>query len=119
MVTKLIKMSLDNLANLIVLGRSILIDPFPVIFLIFYLFYLGGLIIIECIEPITSRPMGQVVLDYMTDSVLAHNPHLIGGPSMSPDSLHVVTIDRRNNSVTIIAQETSENGELVQYDATL
>ncbi|GAB6019625.1 hypothetical protein CHUAL_001187 [Chamberlinius hualienensis] len=72
----------------------------------------GGLVVVECIEPITNRPTGQLVLDYMTDSVLVHKPNLYGTPHVSPDSLHIVTIDRRNHSVTIVAQETSQNAGL-------
>lgn len=77
---------------------------------------LGGYVILECQEPVTDRPTGQIVLDYLTDTVLAHKTALFGRPHVSPDSRHVVTLDRNNNSVIIIAQHITENGLKFLFD---
>ena len=61
--------------------------------------------ILQCEEPITGRPTGQLLLDYLTDSVLAHKPELLGKPTVSPDSRHVVTLDRRQNGVVLIVEQ--------------
>lgn len=77
---------------------------------------LGGFAILECREPITDRPTGQVVLDYLTDTVIAHKTALFGQPHVSPDSRHVVTLERGNNSVVIVAQQITENGLRFLFD---
>ncbi|XP_055933578.1 follistatin-related protein 5-like isoform X2 [Argiope bruennichi] len=77
---------------------------------------LGGFAILECREPITDRPTGQVVLDYLTDTVLSHKTALFGQPHVSPDSRHVVTLERTNNSVIIVAQQITENGLRFLFD---
>ncbi|XP_054711167.1 follistatin-related protein 5-like [Uloborus diversus] len=77
---------------------------------------LGGYAILECREPITDRPTGQVVLDYLTDTVIAHKSALYGRPHVSPDSRHVVTLERGDNSVVIVAQQITENGLRFLFD---
>ncbi|KAG5307848.1 FSTL5 protein, partial [Pseudoatta argentina] len=57
---------------------------------------LYGFVILQCEEPITGRPTGQVLLDYLTDSVLAHKPSILGKPAISPDSRYLVTLDKQN-----------------------
>lgn len=77
---------------------------------------LYGFVIIECEEPITNRPMGQLLLDYLTDTVLAHKPNLVGRPTVSPDSRHVVTLDKHETGVTLVVQEISPNGLKFAFD---
>ncbi|XP_022249365.1 follistatin-related protein 5-like [Limulus polyphemus] len=76
----------------------------------------GGYIILECIEPITHRPTGQLVLDYLTDIVVSHKINLFGKPHISPDSRFVVTLERTNTSVIIFAQEVTEQGLQFLFD---
>lgn len=71
----------------------------------------GGFVILECLEPITQRPMGQILLDYLTDTVLSHKTNLFGRPHVSPDSKHVITLQSNNKSVIIVAQEVTEQGK--------
>lgn len=59
----------------------------------------------QCLEPITNRPTGQLILDYLTDSVIGTKPNLPGVPYISPDSRKLVTLDRNVNGATIIVQE--------------
>ena len=73
---------------------------------------LYGFVIIECQEPVTNRPTGQLLLDYLTDTVLAHKPNLLGRPTISPDSRHLVTLDKQVTGVTLVVQEISCNLEL-------
>lgn len=77
---------------------------------------LGGYVVLECVEPVTSRPMGQILLDYLTDTVLAHKTNLFGGPMVSPDSRYVVTLEKSNTSVVIVVQEISEEGLRFLFD---
>jgi len=66
-------------------------------------------VILECEEPITGRPTGQVLLDYLTDSILAHKPNILGKPAISPDSRYLVTLDKQNTGVTLVVQEILRN----------
>ncbi|XP_076327229.1 follistatin-related protein 5-like isoform X1 [Tachypleus tridentatus] len=77
---------------------------------------LGGYVILECIEPITHQPTGQLVLDYLTDTVISHKVNLFGQPHISPDSRYIVTLERTNTSVIIIAQEVTEQGLQFLFD---
>ncbi|XP_078050075.1 follistatin-like 5 [Augochlora pura] len=77
---------------------------------------LYGFVIIECQEPITGRPTGQLLLDYLTDTVLAHKANLVGRPTISPDSRHLVTLDKQNSGVTLVVQEISPAGLKFAFD---
>lgn len=66
-----------------------------------------GLVIMECEEPVTRRPTGQIVMDYLTDTVLSHKVTLLGQPYITPDSRIVVTVHREKASVTLIVQHTT------------
>lgn len=68
-----------------------------------------GLVIMECEEPVTRRPTGQIVMDYLTDAVLSHKVTLLGQPHISPDSRIVVTVHREKTSVTLIVQHVTGN----------
>lgn len=61
----------------------------------------------ECEEPVTRRPTGQIVMDYLTDTVLSHKVTLLGQPYITPDSRIVVTVHREKTSVTLIVQHTT------------
>lgn len=63
--------------------------------------------IISCREPVTARPMGQLVLDYLTDTILSTKPTLNGLSTVSPDSRIVATIDPRPDGVNIQAQKVT------------
>lgn len=70
---------------------------------------LDGMVIMQCLEPVTNRPTGQLILDYLTDSVIGTKPNLPGVPYISPDSRKLVTLDKTVNGATLIVQEiTSE-----------
>ncbi|XP_076348907.1 follistatin-related protein 5-like isoform X2 [Tachypleus tridentatus] len=77
---------------------------------------IGGYVILECIEPVTQRPTGQLVLDYLTDTVVSHKTNLFGQPHISPDSRYVVTLEKTNSSVIIVAQEVLEEGLQFLFD---
>lgn len=86
------------------------VHPFSLNALAMRLFVVpDGFVILECEEPITSRPTGQVLLDYLTDSVLAHKPSILGKPAISPDSRYLVTLDKQNTGVTLVVQEILRN----------
>lgn len=59
----------------------------------------------QCLEPVTNRPTGQLILDYLTDSVIGTKTNLPGTPFISPDSRKLVTLDRSTNGATLIVQE--------------
>jgi hypothetical protein len=66
-----------------------------------------GFVVMECEEPVTGRPTGQILLDYLTDTVLAHKTGLFGHPHVSPNSRSVVTLDRVHDGVTLVVQEVA------------
>ena len=61
----------------------------------------------ECEEPVTRRPTGQIVMDYLTDTVLNHKVTLLGQPYLTPDSRTVVTVHRERTSITLIVHRTT------------
>ncbi|XP_023245992.1 follistatin-related protein 5-like isoform X2 [Copidosoma floridanum] len=77
---------------------------------------LYGFVILQCEEPITGRATGQLLLDYLTDTVLEHKPELVGKPMVSPDSRHLVTLDRRQNGVVLIVEEILPTGLNFAFD---
>ncbi|CAL7951949.1 unnamed protein product [Xylocopa violacea] len=77
---------------------------------------LYGFVVIECQEPVTNRPTGQLLLDYLTDTVLAHKPNLLGKPTISPDSRHLVTLDKQDTGVTLVVQEILPDGLKFAFD---
>ncbi|XP_043473135.1 follistatin-related protein 5-like isoform X1 [Leptopilina heterotoma] len=77
---------------------------------------LYGFVILQCEEPVTGRPTGQLLLDYLTDTVLAHKPDLIGKPMVSPDSRHLVTLDRQESGVVLVVQEIQMTGLKFAFD---
>lgn len=66
----------------------------------------------QCLEPVTNRPTGQLLLDYLTDTVVATKPNLPGVPYISPDSRKLVTLDRTESGATLIVQEITRNDVL-------
>ncbi|KAK7788916.1 hypothetical protein R5R35_007352 [Gryllus longicercus] len=77
---------------------------------------LYGFVIMECEEPITGRATGQILLDYLTDTVLSHKPGLFGHPHVSPNSRAVVTLDRARDGVTLVVQEVVDSGLKFLFD---
>lgn len=72
-----------------------------------FVFFLDGFVILECEEPVTGRPTGQVLLDYLTDTVIMQKPNLFGRPFVSPNSRMVVTLDRSREGVGLIVQQVT------------
>ncbi|KAJ8674779.1 hypothetical protein QAD02_010565, partial [Eretmocerus hayati] len=71
---------------------------------------LYGFVILQCEEPITGRATGQLLLDYLTDTVLTHKPELMGRPTVSPDSRHLVTLDRTPQGAVLVVEEILPSG---------
>lgn len=68
-----------------------------------------GFVIIECEEPGTGHATGQVILDYLTDTVVNKKVTVRGSPLVSPDSRIVVSIDRAPDGVTLVVQQVLGN----------
>lgn len=66
-----------------------------------------GFVIIECEEPMTGRPTGQILLDYLTDAVISQKAGLLGRPAVTPNSRVVVTLDRARDGVTLVVQQVT------------
>ncbi|XP_074037998.1 follistatin-related protein 5 isoform X2 [Leptinotarsa decemlineata] len=77
---------------------------------------LYGMVIMQCLEPVTNRPTGQLILDYLTDSVIGTKPNLPGVPFISPDSRKLVTLDRTTSGATLIVQEIIAEGLIFIFD---
>ena len=76
--------------------------------LLFNLF-IDGYVIIECEELSTGHPSGQILLDYLTDSIISQKTGLFGKPHVSPDSRITVTLDREKDGVTLVVQQIISN----------
>lgn len=70
----------------------------------------------QCTEPITHRQTGQLVLDYITSSIISIKADLIGIPFISPDSRYVITINHRHDSVLLSVQQVTINGLVFAFD---
>lgn len=66
---------------------------------------IDSFVIIECEEPGTEHPTGQVILDYLTDTVINKKITVRGSPLVSPDSRIVVSVDRASDGVTLVVQQ--------------
>lgn len=64
---------------------------------------------VECEELLTGRSTGQVLLDYMTDTVISQKTGLFGKPHVSPNSRTVVTLDRGRDGVTLVVQQVTSS----------
>lgn len=69
------------------------------------LLIIDGFVFMECKEPVTRKPTGQLVLDYLTDAVISTSATLFGRPYISPDSRKLVTFARTSTGSTLIVQE--------------
>lgn len=68
----------------------------------------------SCREPVTGRPTGQLLMDYLTDTVLSAKPTLTGVPKISPDSRHVATIDHMDDGgVTLVVQKITRKWKFI------
>lgn len=78
--------------------------------------FADGFIIISCTEPVTHRQTGQLVIDYITSSIISIKADLIGVPYISPDSRYVITINHRHDSVLMSVQLVTINGLVFAFD---
>lgn len=69
------------------------------------IYLVDGFVFLECKEPVTRKPTGQVILDYLTDAVVSTSATLLGKPYISPDSRKLVTFNRTPSGATLIVQE--------------
>lgn len=67
-------------------------------------------------EPVTHRKTGQLVLDYITSSIISIKADLVGVPFITPDSRYVVTINHRHDSVLLSVQQVTINGLVFMFD---
>ncbi|KAL3284650.1 hypothetical protein HHI36_018804 [Cryptolaemus montrouzieri] len=96
--------------------RSVDLTPYNCVPLHIQFSALYGMVIMQCMEPITKRPTGQLVLDYVTDTVVATKSSLLGVPYVSPDSRKLITVDRTASGTTIIVQEITPYGLMFLFD---
>ncbi|CAG0923910.1 unnamed protein product [Notodromas monacha] len=76
-----------------------------------------GMVLVECKEPGSGKPSGQVILDHLSDSVIQYKPDFFGVPRVSPDSLHVVTINHQlDGSYMLGIQKAESDGLHFQFD---
>lgn len=109
----LFKLDLVNLRY----TRSVDLTPYNCVPVNIQFSALYGMVIMQCLEPVTSRPSGQIVLDYLTDQVVATKTTLSGVPYISPDSRKLVTLDRGTQSgATIVVQEITPSGLTFSFD---
>lgn len=62
------------------------------------------MIIVECFEPVTKKPTGQLVLDALTDAVVYFKGDRFGKPYLSPDSRKLITITHSSDGTTLMLQ---------------
>lgn len=87
-------------------------------------------------EPVSHRQTGQLVLDYITSTIISikgwlnnlmnnklnlnilfpQTADLIGIPYISPDSRYIITINHRHDSVLLSVQQVTLNGLVFAFD---
>ncbi|XP_013388750.1 follistatin-related protein 5-like [Lingula anatina] len=71
---------------------------------------LGGYVVVDCRSPAGKPPQEkQLLMDYITDAVI-NERDVIGQPYVSPDSRYIVSVDNKEQSVTI--QRVSDEGQI-------
>ncbi|XP_055704069.1 follistatin-related protein 5-like [Phlebotomus papatasi] len=86
--------------------------PYSVTFSAYY-----GIVVIACIEPDTNTWRGQLILDYLTDSVMGTKPAIHGVARISPNSRHIVTTFVDNNAgTTLTVQQITSSGLQFSFD---
>ncbi|XP_018322543.1 follistatin-related protein 5 [Agrilus planipennis] len=108
----LYKLDLENLRY----TRSVDLTPYNCVPAQIQFSSLYGYVIMQCLEPITNRPSGQLALDYLTDAVIGTKSTLPGIPFISPDSRKLVTLDRTTGGATLIVQEITKSGLTFSFD---
>ena len=70
----------------------------------------GGYIVVDCLQRRSSSEQVniQIVLDYITDVPLA-NLTVYGSPYVTPDSRHIITVDKVKGDVRVA--DVLDNGE--------
>lgn len=56
----------------------------------------------ECFEPVTNKPTGQLILDALSDSVVYYKGDRFGRPYLSPDSRKLVTVSHGSDGTTLL-----------------
>ncbi|CAL8127004.1 unnamed protein product [Orchesella dallaii] len=81
---------------------------------------LYGFIILECKEPVLHQPTGQLVLDSISDAIIAYKADLNGASFLSPDSRKLVTMVQnrhdRSSGTTLLLQHLEANGLRITFD---
>ncbi|XP_075233144.1 follistatin-related protein 5-like isoform X3 [Lycorma delicatula] len=108
----LYKLDLANMRYI----RSIDLTPYNCVPRSMQFSALYGFVIVECEEPMTGRPTGQILLDYLTDAVISQKAGLLGRPAVTPNSRVVVTLDRASDGVTLVVQQVTETGLKFVFD---
>ncbi|KAL5232841.1 hypothetical protein ACI65C_000251 [Semiaphis heraclei] len=108
----LYKLDLANMRYI----RSIDLSPYNCVPRTLQFSSLYGFVIIECEEPGTGHATGQVILDYLTDTVVNKKASVKGSPLVSPDSRVVVSIDKAADGVTLVVQQVLESGLKFSFD---
>nr|XP_018913078.1 PREDICTED: follistatin-related protein 5-like isoform X1 [Bemisia tabaci] len=108
----LYKLDLGNMRYV----RSVDLSPYNCVPQTMQFSALYGFVIIECVEPLTKEETGQLLLDYLTDTVISVKPELIGTPTLSPNSRILVTLSRKADGVTLIIQQVTEGGLKFLFD---
>lgn len=108
----LYKLDLANMRYI----RSIDLSPYNCVPRTLQFSSLYGFVIIECEEPGTGHATGQVILDYLTDTVVNKKATVRGSPLVSPDSRVVVSIDKAADGVTLVVQQVLESGLKFSFD---
>ncbi|XP_015374342.1 PREDICTED: follistatin-related protein 5-like isoform X1 [Diuraphis noxia] len=108
----LYKLDLANMRYI----RSIDLSPYNCVPRNLQFSSLYGFVIIECEEPGTGHATGQVILDYLTDTVVNKKASVRGSPLVSPDSRVVVSIDKAADGITLVVQQVLESGLKFSFD---
>ncbi|CAG0897541.1 unnamed protein product [Darwinula stevensoni] len=77
----------------------------------------NGQLVIECQDAESGKGTGQLLMDYMTETILQFKASAPGTPHVSPDSLHVVNLHREpSNSILLAVHKVTETGLEFQFD---
>lgn len=79
-----------------------------------------GLLILQCQTPVTHQLIGQLIIDQMTDAIIAYNTHVKAKKSyLSPNQQFLVNVLHNASNVattSIIVQRVTPGGIEFLYD---
>ncbi|XP_050305276.1 follistatin-related protein 4-like isoform X2 [Anthonomus grandis grandis] len=109
------KLDLENLRYI----RSVDLTPYNCVPEEIQFSALYGYVFMECKEPVTKKPTGMLILDYLSDAVIlppSKSERFYGKPYVSPDSRKLVTFNVKLGGTVLSIHDIISEGVKFRFD---